>query len=176
VKIELKFWQSGARLSAFAAIMAEEWSRLLDALENLVIMGDPERCPGPVLRLLAYQRGVDRLPGEDMELFRRRVKYASANALDAGSVGGFERIWERLGLGRVIQRERVDSAEWDVVEVEIEAGRFAPYRGLFEELVRLYGRTCRRYVLVSRAETVGVDLRPFDYHAVFDRFNARIEA
>ena len=176
MKIELKFWQSGPLLTRVAGVIGDLWQRVANALNELGFLVDPERCPEPILRLIAYQRSVDRLPGEDLALFRRRVKHAFENALDAGSVGGFERIWERLDLGTVIQRERVDEVEWDVIEVEVDPGRFAPYQGLFEELVRLYGRTCRRYVLtIPSGDPIVIVLRPFEFGATYDRYNLEVQ-
>jgi hypothetical protein len=168
VDITLKFWMSGALLRAVCSVAAGMWGRISTSIDNLSMLADAESCPLPLLNLLAWQRGIDRLSGEDDELFRRRVKYAYQNALDAGSVSGFGRIWERLELGSVTQEERVDVTDWDVILVSLDDAKFSRYRGLFEQLVALYGRTCRRYVLVQSDDPGSLGIRPFEVCCITD--------
>ena len=158
MRIHLRFWQSGRELAATAKVLRLAWDKILCLLIHLRAVTDAEKCPMGILHLLAYQRGIERLPGEDESLYRRRVKWALDNALDAGSPAGFARIWERLGLGKIVQEERSLADEWDVILVDVDDSKFAPYRGLFEELVRLYGRTCRRYRLRDKSEPVVISV------------------
>ncbi len=147
--MSLKFWADGSVLTATFEICKKIFAKLITVLEKINAFDDAETCPSSILDLLAYQRGITRLASEDEELYRLRIKHAFANAKDAGSVAGFARIFERLKLGRVIQLERSDEVEWDYIKLEIDEAKFSKYRGLFEELIKLYGRTCRRYQIVS---------------------------
>ena len=172
MEINLKFWQNGPVLRSAAAAAGAMFDRLQAALDRLSALADAESCPQPVLALLAWQRGITRLAGEDTALFRRRVKHAFANSLDAGSVAGFARIWERLELGSLVQHERVDGQDWDVIVVQLDDAKFTPYRGLFEQLVALYGRTCRRYILEQPATPGAEAARPFLIDCTTNNFKA----
>ena len=163
--INLPFWEAGQTLLAVASVLEQMWLRIQAAVEALSTANDAETCPIKLLDILAYERGIDRLAGEDDALYRLRIKHAFENALDGGSVAGFAKIWERLELGTVIQAERPDAENWDVILVSLDEGKFARYRGLFEQLVRLYGRTCRRYQLVQGYEPGSIGIRAFDVPA-----------
>ncbi len=43
------------------------------------------------------------------------MKYAFINAKDSGSVAGFIAIFERLGIGNVLIKERQPHIDWDVI-------------------------------------------------------------
>lgn len=154
-KIKLRFWQdqTGGTLNRIGNAAERWWSRITEYLSWLNSQIDAETAPLELLELLAWQRDIDRLPGEDEALYRKRVKYALANAIDAGSKSGFERIWNRLGLGEISQTERFDAENWDVIRLQIDEYIFGKYLGLFETLLSQYGRTCRRYEFESRAVT-----------------------
>lgn len=151
--IQLRFWQNKGQLASIAAVADRWFDRITEYLSWLNSQIDAETAPLELLDLLAWQRDIDRLPGEDEKLYRRRVKYALANAKDAGSKAGFARIWERLGLGSIIQTERFDAENWDVIRLQIDEYVFGKYVGLFDTLIEQYGRTCRRYVFESKADT-----------------------
>ncbi|MBJ6878021.1 phage tail protein, partial [Vibrio cholerae] len=72
-----------------------------------------------LLNYMAWDRNIQRFPNEPLELFRKRVKYAAINAKDAGSVAGFKRIFQRLGVGIVDFKERQSPTDWDVCTIEI---------------------------------------------------------
>ena len=102
--------------------------------------------------MLAYQRDIHRFKGEPLDLFRKRVKFAFINARDAGSVSGFIAIFERLGVGYVELLERQPDIDWDVIILRLTDGQIANNPDLLMQIVRQYGRTCRRYrfeVMVS---------------------------
>ncbi|WP_368166084.1 phage tail protein [Aeromonas sp. R9-1] len=106
---------------------------------------DPLTCSRELLDLLAWERDIRRFDGEPLELYRRRVKYAFINAMDAGEVAGFKRIFERLGIGWCELHERQAGAPWDVITIEVTDSAIAGNQPLMEALIRHYGRTCRRY-------------------------------
>lgn len=106
---------------------------------------DPLTCAEPLLHLIAYDRDITRFDGEPLTLFRKRVAYAFVNAADAGSVAGFIAIFERLGIGYVELLERQPGIDWDVILVRVTDSQVAENTQLMIQIVRQYGRTCRRY-------------------------------
>jgi phage tail P2-like protein len=106
---------------------------------------DPDTCNESVLKLIAWGRAIDRLSDEPQSLFRLRVKYAYANARDAGSVYGFKQIFNRLGIGYVEIEERMDGQDWDVIAIRMSDTQLSENETLLTELIQHYGRTCRRY-------------------------------
>lgn len=106
---------------------------------------NPLTCNKDLLDLLAWERDIKRFIDEPLEIYRKRVKYAFVNALDAGEVAGFKRIFERLGLGECDIHERVEGADWDVITVEVTDDAISSNPSLLQGLILHYGRTCRRY-------------------------------
>lgn len=106
---------------------------------------DPENCTEGFLRLIAWQRDIKRFAGESLELFRLRVKYARANAVDSGSTAGFKRIMQRLGVGEVGTKERIPGQDWDIVSILLSDQQLSENQKLLDTLIHQYGRTCRRY-------------------------------
>ncbi|AEY01472.1 phage protein [Oceanimonas sp. GK1] len=106
---------------------------------------DPLECSEAMLDLLAWDRGIQRFNNEPLSLYRKRVKYAFANARDAGDVAGFKRIFERLGIGWVEVHERQPNQPWDVITIELADMELAGNQPLLQVLLQHYGRTCRRY-------------------------------
>lgn len=106
---------------------------------------DPLTCHESILTLIAYDRDISRFKGEPLALFRRRVAYAFVNAADAGSVAGFINIFDRLGIGYVELLERQPGIDWDVILVRVTDSQIADNTQLMIQIIRQYGRTCRRY-------------------------------
>jgi P2-related tail formation protein len=106
---------------------------------------DPLTCGARVLNLIAWQRDITRFDTEPLDLFRIRVKYAYANARDAGSVAGFKRIFQRLGIGYIEIHERMDGLDWDTINITMSDSQLGENTNLLDELIQHYGRTCRRY-------------------------------
>ena len=106
---------------------------------------DPLTCTPVLLNLLAYDRDITRFDGEPLALFLKRVAYAFVNARDAGSVEGFINIFERLGIGYVELQERQPGIDWDVILVRVTDSQIADNTQLLIQIIRQYGRTCRRY-------------------------------
>jgi hypothetical protein len=146
-KIELPTWLNGVDAKALGNVAKKYWqtveSYLLWWLEQL----DEEVAALPILDLLAWERGINRLDGESVELYSLRIKHAVANSEDAGFDIGMERIFKRLGFGYIEINSRVPTYDWDMVEVCLIEDEFVDKQALVEELIRQYGRTCRRYFL-----------------------------
>jgi hypothetical protein len=161
-RISLKFWQNAGLLTAIGEVADTFYDLAQTWLEKVSGNIDPVTAPIEMVELLGWERDIDRFPGEDDALLRKRVKYALANAKDAGSKAGFERIWERLGLGEISQTERFDAENWDVIRLRIDEEIFGRYVWLLDTLIRQYGRTCRRYEFESLA-TANFGFRPFNF-------------
>jgi hypothetical protein len=121
------------------------WQRLRQWLLTPLRQLDPLLCSEAMLDLLAWDRGIQRFSNEPLTLYRRRVKFAFANARDAGEAAGFKRIFERLGIGWVDIHERQAGNPWDVITIELADGELASNQQLLKVLIQHYGRTCRRY-------------------------------
>lgn len=106
---------------------------------------DPLTCNETILGLIAWDRDISRFNGESLKLFRRRVAYAFVNAADAGSVAGFINIFDRLGIGYVELVERQPGIDWDVILVRVTDSQISDNTQLMIQIIRQYGRTCRRY-------------------------------
>jgi hypothetical protein len=145
IAIKLPFWLGGAQLEKLVRGCVAWWDTAEGWIKYPLSQFDELTCAPPILDLLAYQRDITKLPSEPIELYRRRVKFALANAKDAGSVDGFIAIFERLDLGYVILVERFNAVNWDVIRLHLSDNKIAANRELMTEIIRLYGRTCRRY-------------------------------
>lgn len=164
-KPTLPFWFSDAEVSKLAAAAGNWFAKLREWAMWPAMQADPETCGEAVLRLIAWQRDIDRFDGEPLALFRKRVKHARVNAVDAGSAAGFRRIFMRLGIGWVELDERMDGRDWDVVAIRLSDSQLAENQKLLDVLIQHYGRTCRRYewtvitpvTLGTRAHEFGAD-------------------
>ncbi|EPR43145.1 tail protein I [Desulfovibrio sp. X2] len=146
----LPFWMAGAEADKLAAAAKEWFARLGEAAALPAKQLDPLSCSASILDLLAWQRGISAYKGEPERSYRLRVAYAYANARDAGSVNGWARIFQRLEVGDVELQERIAGQDWDIIGIVLDDERLAACQGLVEIIVKDYGRTCRRYHLVSR--------------------------
>lgn len=150
--INLPVWMNKGEPLTLAHASKTWWERVRDWLMFPLAQIDVDTCDEQLLALLAYQRDVERFPGESLSLFRLRVKYALVNAQDAGCMAGFARIFERLGIGEIQQLERQFEYEWDVILIRINDEQLSRDNTLMMRLVRQYGRTCRRYFFEVMSE------------------------
>ncbi len=144
-KLIIPVWMNRGEVGKIAAAAYAWFSLLVEYALWPLRQLDPMTCSEQCLDLVAWQRDINRFATEPLELYRFRVKYAYANAVDAGSVAGFKRIFERLGIGYVEIEERMDGLDWDIVNITMSATQLAENASLLDELIQHYGRTCRRY-------------------------------
>ncbi len=144
-KLKLPFWLEGIELSKLRDAAQAWWGRVETWMNWPLLQLDAETCHLSVLDLLAWQRDIQRFQGEPESLYRKRVKYAFINAVDAGSTAGTVRIFQRLGVGYVEIEERFDSENWDVIRLYLTDGQLSANPVLLRVLMQQYGRTCRRY-------------------------------
>ena len=143
--LKLPFWNSRGNSVPLVRAAQLFWQKIEDSLRWLLTQNDAEHCTESVLKLLAWQRDITRFDGEPLWLFRRRVQYAFINSIDAGSVAGFKRIFERLGVGYIEVQERVEGRDWDVIVLHVSDNQLSQNSALLRVLIEQYGRTCRRY-------------------------------
>lgn len=145
IKLELPFWLNGKELTKLKAACQRYWEKVQGWLTWPLLQLDPLTCQLDILNLLAWQRDITRFKNEPEHLYRLRVKYAYINAVDAGSVAGFIRIFERLEIGYTELDERQEGRDWDIVTVNLTDSQVANNHDLLMTIIYMYGRTCRRY-------------------------------
>ncbi|WP_027721203.1 phage tail protein [Maridesulfovibrio zosterae] len=143
--LELPFWLGGRELEKLRQAAFGWWEKLTEWAMIPVNMQDPDNCTEGFLKLLAWQRDIKRFSSEPLEMFRKRVRFARINAIDSGSVAGFKRIFQRLGVGYVEIEERLPGQDWDIVSIRLSDSQLSINQKLLEALIQHYGRTCRRY-------------------------------
>lgn len=155
--LTLPSWMSRGEPARLLRAARRFWTEIYDWLTWPLRQFDPLTCSESVLYLLAWDRDISRFGGEPLSLFRRRVAYAFVNASDAGSVAGFISIFERLGIGYVELLERQPDIDWDVILVRVSDSQIADNTQLMIQIIRQYGRTCRRYQFeVITSETLAI--------------------
>lgn len=145
MKLKLPWWMAGPELSKVKTAAQDFFDDLIDVARWPLNQLDVRQASEGIVRLIAWQRGIDRFSNEDLKMFRLRVFYAYANAKDAGSVVGFERIFQRLELGPLQQKEREPDKDWDVIVLIVRDSVTAQNPEFMNWLIQTYGRTCRRY-------------------------------
>lgn len=141
----LPFWMNKDEPATLLKAARRFWGQVYGWITWPLQQFDPLVCADPLLNLLAYDRDISRFNGEPLGLFRKRVAYAFVNAADAGSVQGFIAIFERLGIGYVELLEKQPDIDWDVITVKVTDSQIAENPDLLLQIIRQYGRTCRRY-------------------------------
>lgn len=152
IKINLPFWLDGDEFTKLKASAQAWWETVEGWMRWPLLQMDAETCHLAVLDLLAWQRDITRFRGESESLYRLRVKYAFINAIDAGSVAGFKRIFQRLGIGEVRISERQPDRDWDIVQLHLTDEQLSDNPSLLDMIIHQYGRTCRRYEFVTTTE------------------------
>ena len=139
-------------IAKFARAMRNYWGHVKAAFEMPLQQHDPLIAPMAVVYVLAWQRGVEKLGQEPESLFRVRVAHAYGFSRDAGSVSGWEDMFEKLGYPHIAQDERLTNVDWDVISLKIQDGDLTNVPKLLDTVIRQYGRTCRRYQYTSYVE------------------------
>ena len=151
-EINLRYWMGRGEIAKFARAMRNYWEHVKAAFEMPLQQHDPLIAPMAVVYVLAWQRGVEKLGQEPESLFRVRVAHAYGFSRDAGSVSGWEDMFEKLGYPHITQDERLANVDWDVINLKIQDGDLTHVPKLLDTVIRQYGRTCRRYQYTSYVE------------------------
>ncbi len=170
------WWQDGATISeekkephfvsnGTFGYMAKLKEWLLFPLQQV----DALTCSEKVLNLKAWDANINRFSGETEAIFRKRVKFAFQNAKDAGSKAGFAAIFERMDLTILDQRERVSEVDWDVIAIDVPETTTENDVQLFSQLIRQYGRTCRRYE-IAIIHPIELTLAAAEFHGQWETY------
>ncbi|MGF1688358.1 phage tail protein [Photobacterium japonica] len=151
-EINLRYWMGRGELAKLARALQNYWAHVKAAFEMPLQQHDPLTAPIALVNILAWQRDVERLGQEPEALFRIRVAHAYSFSRDAGSVAGWEEMFEKLGYPHIAQDERLVNVDWDVISLKIRDGDLTKVPKLLDTVVRQYGRTCRRYQYTSYVE------------------------
>lgn len=169
IDIKLPFWLGGTELTKLKLAAQGYWEKVETWLHWHLEQRDPETCTEGVLDLLAFERDIERVTDEPLNIYRLRVKYALLNAQDAGSVAGLKRIFIRLGIGYVEVLERTPGKDWDVITLQLTDSQLSSNQALLQRLLEQYGRTCRRYEFFMITPIgLGVDGREFNHTWYYD--------
>lgn len=175
-QIKLPFWldKAGSEINKIRNLFEKWWTLTYGYFAFLFKIIDEENCSEQVLNLIAYQRDITRFEDEPLELFRKRVKYALINAKEAGSKQGFANIFVRLGIGYIEQDERFDEINWDVIRIHLTDKQLAGNSKLIENIIRHYGRTCRRYEFaVINSEEIVINFGEFNHE--YQWYSAKVD-
>lgn len=163
IELKLPTWLQGTVATRLKKAATTWWAQVETWLNFPLQQMDVETCTLGILNLIAWQRDIQRFDGEPEWLYRLRVKYAYANAKDAGSVAGIKRIFERLGVGYVEVEERRPGEDWDVIYLHLADTQLSQNPELLRVLMRMYGRTCRRYQFETLT-SLPVQIRSFEFN------------
>ncbi|MEH6649989.1 MAG: phage tail protein [Motiliproteus sp.] len=168
--LALSFWQSLGGMEALRLTAERWWDKVQGWLEWPGQQLDADVAPLVILNLLAWERDIERFAGEPEWLYRKRVKYAFINSKDAGSVAGFVRILQRLGVGYVEIDERRPDRDWDVIVLHLTDSQMNDNPALLAIILQMYGRTCRRYEFeVVSALSIGAAAPEFNNAWEYDQ-------
>ncbi|EEE5036097.1 hypothetical protein CSN53_003353 [Salmonella enterica subsp. diarizonae] len=154
--IKLPSWLDRGDVVRLKNTFIRFWGKVHGQVTWPLTQTDPLTCAESILNLMAWQYDITRFDGEPLTLYRKRVKYAFINAQDAGSVAGFKAIFERLGIGYVEILERQPDLDWDIVILHLTDNQISENTALLNQVIRQYGRTCRRYRLQIITATISV--------------------
>lgn len=143
--LKLPSWMNKGDPARLLRACVTFWSQVYEWITWPLRQFDPLTCAEPLLNLIAWERDITRFNGEPLSLYRKRVSFAFINAQQAGEIAGFVAIFERLGIGYVELLERQEGIGWDVIIVRVTDSQIASNSDLLLEIIRKYGRTCRRY-------------------------------
>ncbi|EJH2877292.1 hypothetical protein NDG55_004835 [Salmonella enterica] len=156
--IKLPAWLDRGDMVRLKNTFLRFWGKVHGWVTWPLTQTDPLTCAEIILNLIAWQYDIARFDGEPLTLYRKRVKYAFINAQDAGSVAGFREIFERLGIGFVEIHERTPGIDWDIILLHITDNQLARNSELVSQIIRQYGRTCRRYriqIIIPTTYSIG---------------------
>lgn len=168
--VKLPSWLNRGDVVRFKNTLIRFWKKVHGWVTWPLSQTDPLTCAEIILNLIAWQYDITRFDGEPLTLFRKRVKYAFINAQDAGSVAGFKAIFERLEIGFVEIHERNPGIDWDVILLRLNDSQMAHNTELLNQIVRQYGRTCRRYhfqIIIPSEFTVECGFVHGGYHCFY---------
>jgi len=171
--IKPPFWLSAGELQKYTRFLNRWYQQVKAWIAWPMDQIEVDTASLAIVDLLAWQRDIERFEGEPEWLYRKRVKFAEQNVLDAGSTAGLHAIWQRMGLGPLVIEERLEDRDWDVIRLTITELTLSQYPKLVDVVLKSYAITCRRYELTSFAVT-SVAVRPNHFSNESQNLTARI--
>ena len=141
----LPFWMAGTELVKAANAAKAFYVRSENSLSEAVLQASIADCTEAALAEHARDRGIDRLPGEPVAQWRKRVQHAGTSAREAGSLAGLKAILTAHGLQGFTITERDPGQDWDVVLIELDPTQLTLDSDSLNEVLHRWGRPCRRY-------------------------------
>lgn len=129
------------------------WQRFAEMIAWPATQLDPMTAEIDLVHLLAWERDIEQIPQETEQLYRTRVKYALKFAKGAGSKEGWYFMFKKLGIPKIAIEERMAHVDWDVVRLQFLDSDLSQSPELIENIIKHYGRTCRRYEFASSNTT-----------------------
>ena len=147
--IKLPYWLAKplSELDKFRVGCIAFWQRVNEILAWPGAQLDPMTAELALVHLLAWERDIEQIPQETEQLYRIRVKYALKFAKGAGSIDGWHFMFKKLGVQILSIDERIEFIDWDIIRVQLIDSELSQSSQLIENIIRQYGRTCRRYEL-----------------------------
>ena len=154
IKDKLPIWMNGDNAKALQGIIENWWEQVGLWCRLPAMSFDVLTCDMNFVDLLAFQRGIDRYPGEAEWFYRLRVHHALRNARVAGTQLGMDQIFTNLQLPIPEYFERLPEFDWDVTKVIFGGRAFARLHTEINFALDYYWRTCRRYNVYQKVEAV----------------------
>lgn len=141
----LPFWLSGSQLLNLAAASKAYFTRWENWINEALAQASIADCSLAALEEHAVFRGIDRLPGETVAVWRVRVQNAFEAARKAGSRKGFEEILTAHGVTGYSVEERVAGLDWDIVLVNLDPDTLSVDSDTLIRIFARWGRPTRRF-------------------------------
>lgn len=150
----IPFWMKGKEIVKICSAGLNIWDDFKESLLHVRNQSHLDLCELKALDLHAWARGVKRLPGEQDESYRKRVRFAKEFRHNAGQFDGMQQLIKDLGAENAKIYERHPEFNWDEIFIELNPEKQELSFELWQQIIREYGRTCRRYVFGHRHEAV----------------------
>lgn len=142
---EIKKWLQGLEIIKLVKACKAFWDDVEVWLQVPLKQRDIENCHPLALKIHGWGRRTERSPGEDIELYRKRVLNALQNLQSAGLTKGLKEILTRFGVQEYQIYERQPQLDPDIVTIELPQGGITDDQELLLKIFQEYGLTCRRY-------------------------------
>jgi hypothetical protein len=172
IKLNLPFWLSGTELKKILNASQVFWNNVEGWIQISLQQLDVKKCHPIALTLFAREKKVEQLPGETLDLHRKRVELALVNNKDAGEINGLGQILHRFGITEFSIEERLQNLDWDMISIELPEESITSNFVLLQKIIREYGRTCRRYILTTNQKiTIQTCVAQVDHNQITERIS-----
>ena len=146
----LKFWLKGPETRKWADAHKAFFARWESWLNEVLTQADLQNCSAAALDVHAWDRDLERLPGEPDALWRDRVRHAIDIAARGGVRAGLDAALAYYGLSGFTIFERDPLFGDDTIRIEPGSNPWDPV--LLRKILERRGRACRVYVVGTAHE------------------------